>query len=70
MDDTFYHWGCVIVPPGYADPVRFQTGDLHGAGRPPENGEGPPGEVRPAAVGLQAIRVVQVTQALLRGRLP
>ncbi len=26
LNNTFCHWGCVIVPPGYTDPVTFQSG--------------------------------------------
>ena len=29
--NTFYSWGCIIVPPGYADPVLRQTGNPYGA---------------------------------------
>jgi NAD(P)H dehydrogenase (quinone) len=26
MNNVFYHWGCVIVPPGYTDPQIFKSG--------------------------------------------
>ncbi|WP_433893265.1 NAD(P)H:quinone oxidoreductase [Streptomyces sp. CA-111067] len=26
MNNVFYHWGCVIVPPGYTDPLLFAAG--------------------------------------------
>ncbi|MBP1992397.1 NAD(P)H:quinone oxidoreductase [Paenibacillus eucommiae] len=26
LNNTFYHWGAIIVPPGYTDPVIFQSG--------------------------------------------
>jgi NAD(P)H dehydrogenase (quinone) len=26
LNNVFYHWGCVIVPPGYTDPVLFPAG--------------------------------------------
>ena len=26
LNNTFCHWGCIIVPPGYTDPVTFQSG--------------------------------------------
>jgi NAD(P)H dehydrogenase (quinone) len=29
--NTFYNWGCIIVPPGYADPVQFRAGTPFGA---------------------------------------
>ncbi|GHH63888.1 hypothetical protein GCM10017673_05470 [Streptosporangium violaceochromogenes] len=50
MNDTFhpwgYHWSRVIVPPGYADPVRFPAGGPRAPGPTPapESGEVPPDE--------------------------
>ena len=26
LNATFMHWGCIIVPPGYTDPITFQSG--------------------------------------------
>jgi NAD(P)H dehydrogenase (quinone) len=26
LNNTFCHWGCIIVPPGYTDPITFQSG--------------------------------------------
>jgi NAD(P)H dehydrogenase (quinone) len=26
LNNTFAHWGCIIVPPGYTDPITFQSG--------------------------------------------
>jgi NAD(P)H dehydrogenase (quinone) len=26
LNNMFCHWGCIIVPPGYTDPVTFQSG--------------------------------------------
>jgi NAD(P)H dehydrogenase (quinone) len=26
LNNTFYHWGAIIVPPGYTDPIIFQSG--------------------------------------------
>ena len=26
FNNMFCHWGCIIVPPGYTDPVTFQSG--------------------------------------------
>ncbi|MEU1054279.1 NAD(P)H:quinone oxidoreductase [Streptomyces sp. NPDC005876] len=26
MNNVLYHWGCVIVPPGYTDPLLFAAG--------------------------------------------
>ncbi|REE97454.1 NAD(P)H:quinone oxidoreductase type IV [Thermomonospora umbrina] len=68
MNNTFYHWGAIIVPPGYADPVQFRTGNPYGASHTSHNGEVPPGDAQLAAVEFQARRVVEVAQAFKRGR--
>ncbi|GLC26941.1 NAD(P)H:quinone oxidoreductase [Roseisolibacter agri] len=26
LNNMFAHWGCILVPPGYTDPVTFQSG--------------------------------------------
>lgn len=26
LNNVFYHWGCVIVPPGYTDPLLYAAG--------------------------------------------
>lgn len=26
LNNVFYHWGCVLVPPGYTDPKLFEAG--------------------------------------------
>jgi NAD(P)H dehydrogenase (quinone) len=26
LNNMFCHWGCVLVPPGYTDPITFQSG--------------------------------------------
>ncbi len=26
FNNMFCHWGCVLVPPGYTDPVTFRSG--------------------------------------------
>jgi NAD(P)H dehydrogenase (quinone) len=60
---TVCHWGAVIVPPGYTDPVLFAAGgNPYGfstnAGAFDDNGR--------AAVAHQAKRLVEIT-AKLRG---
>jgi multimeric flavodoxin WrbA len=47
MNNTFYHWGCIIVPPGYADPIQFQAGNPYGTSHTSQNGAIPPGELEP-----------------------
>ncbi|MEU4538050.1 NAD(P)H:quinone oxidoreductase [Streptosporangium sp. NPDC023825] len=70
MNNTFYHWGAIIVPPGYADPVQFRAGNPYGASHTSDNGTIPPGDVQLEAMDFQARRVVEVASAFLRGRLP
>ncbi len=31
LNNVFYHWGALIVPPGYADAIQFETGTPYGA---------------------------------------
>ncbi len=66
LANTFYHWGGIIVPPGYTDPVQFQTGNPYGTSH--VAGEGPPGEVVLRAAHHQGRRVVEVAAALKAGR--
>ncbi|MCH6163874.1 NAD(P)H:quinone oxidoreductase [Streptomyces marispadix] len=66
LGNTFYHWGGIIVPPGYTDPVQFQSGNPYGTSH--VTGEGPPGEVALKAAEYQAQRVVTTARALKVGR--
>ncbi|WP_019631706.1 NAD(P)H:quinone oxidoreductase [Actinomadura atramentaria] len=68
LANTFYHWGMVIVPPGYTDEIQFQSGNPYGTSHTSNNGEDPPGDVEVDAVAYQARRAVSVAQALARGR--
>ncbi|WP_067832468.1 NAD(P)H:quinone oxidoreductase [Actinomadura kijaniata] len=68
INNTFYHWGAIIVPPGYADPVQFQMGNPYGTSHVSNNGEVGPGEVELAAIGFQTTRAVEVAAALKAGR--
>jgi NAD(P)H dehydrogenase (quinone) len=66
LGNTFYHWGGIIVPPGYTDPVQFQTGNPYGTSH--VAGDGPPGDVVLEAARYQARRVVDTAAALKAGR--
>ncbi|MCW2861142.1 MAG: flavoprotein WrbA [Actinoallomurus sp.] len=68
LNNTFYHWGCIIVPPGYADPVQFQSGNPYGTSHTTNNGEDMPGEVELGAIEFQTKRALEVAEAYLRGR--
>ncbi|NUW37844.1 NAD(P)H:quinone oxidoreductase [Nonomuraea sp. SMC257] len=66
LSNTFYHWGGIIVPPGYTDPVQFQTGNPYGTSH--VVGDGAPSEVTLEAARHQGRRVVEAAAALKAGR--
>ena len=66
LGNTFYHWGGIIVPPGYTDPVQFQTGNPYGTSH--VAGDGPPTDVVLEAARFQARRAVDTAAALKAGR--
>lgn len=42
LNNVFYHWGCIIVPPGYTDPLLFASGgNPYGTSWPSGSDEGP-----------------------------
>ncbi len=67
INNTFYHWGSIIVPPGYADPVQFQAGNPYGTSHVSANGANPPGETELAAIAFQTRRAVEIAAALKAG---
>ncbi|PWU54328.1 NAD(P)H dehydrogenase [Micromonospora sp. S4605] len=66
LGNVFYHWGGIIVPPGYTDPVQFQSGNPYGTSH--VAGDGPPGDVARQAARHQARRAVDTAAALKAGR--
>lgn len=68
MFNTFCAWGCIIVPPGYADPVQMQQGNPYGASFVARRGE-TPGDIHLASARFQGRRVAEVTNRLT-GRAP
>jgi NAD(P)H dehydrogenase (quinone) len=64
---TFCHWGCIIVPPGYLDPVQFQVGNPYGTSHVSANGENPVGDLERESVGFSARRAVEIAARLKRG---
>jgi NAD(P)H dehydrogenase (quinone) len=65
MNNTFYHWGCIIVAPGYADPIQFQAGNPYGTSFVSQNGTVAPDEVALSAAKFQGKRVAEVTAKFL-----
>jgi NAD(P)H dehydrogenase (quinone) len=66
LGNAFHHWGGIIVPPGYADPVQFRSGNPYGTSH--VSGDGPPSDVALQAARFQAGRAVEVAGALKAGR--
>jgi len=66
LGNTFYHWGGIIVPPGYTDPVQFKSGNPYGTSH--VAGVGPPDDVVLEAARYQARRAVDTAAALKAGR--
>ncbi|MFC5721597.1 NAD(P)H:quinone oxidoreductase [Streptomyces gamaensis] len=65
LANTFYHWGGIIVPPGYTDPVQFQTGNPYGASHA---GSEAPSDITLQSAAYQARRVTDITTALKNGQ--
>lgn len=60
---TAMHWGAVIVPPGYSDPIKFEDGgNPYGYSCTP----GPLDETGKKSVALQAQRLVKYAERLMR----
>jgi NAD(P)H dehydrogenase (quinone) len=68
LNSVFYHWGMIIVSPGYNDPVQFQSGNPYGVSHTSGNGTIPPDETAIAAARFQGKRVAEVTARFLKGK--
>jgi len=68
LNTTFYHWSAIIVGPGYADPIQFQSGNPYGVSFTSNNGALKPDEVALNAARFQGRRVAEVTAQLVAGR--
>jgi NAD(P)H dehydrogenase (quinone) len=68
LNTTFYHWGAIIVGPGYADPIQFQSGNPYGTSFTSNNGALKPDETALAAGRFQGKRVAEVAARFLAPR--
>ncbi len=66
LGNVFYHWGGIIVPPGYTGPIQYQTGNPYGTSHVAAGS--PPGDMVLEAARYQARRVVCTAAALKAGR--
>lgn len=60
LNNAFYHWGSIIVSPGYASPSQFESGNPYGASFTSQNGTLKPDETAMTAARFQGRRVVEV----------
>ena len=58
LNNMFAHWGCILVPPGYTDPITFQSGGNPYGVTVTANGQPIPDAVQ-NAIRHQATRLVQ-----------
>jgi NAD(P)H dehydrogenase (quinone) len=69
LNNVFYHWGCVLVPPGYTNPsVMAAGGNPYGTSF--ASGEGPPTEAVLSAARHQGRRLAAFTAALVGAEIP
>lgn len=62
-----YHWGSIVVTPGYTQPAQFESGNPYGGSHTSGNGQVPPDQQALDATGLTAARAAEVAAALKRG---
>lgn len=65
LNNTFYHWGCIIVGPGYADPIQFdpEVGNPYGASH--VGAGGLPSEKTLAGMAFQTKRVLEISDKIV-----
>lgn len=69
MQNTFYHWGSFIVPPGYTDDAVYANGgNPYGVSSNAVGESGEIGDTVKAAAAHLAQRVVNVTRWIRNGR--
>ena len=67
--NSVYHFGGILVPPGYTDPaVKFNDGNPYGASHFSGNGAMPVGDEERAAVSHMVTRAVTIAGYLQAGR--
>jgi NAD(P)H dehydrogenase (quinone) len=64
LSHTFYHFGGIIVPPGYTDGSKFADGNPYGTSHVDAQGNNPVDETTRTAARVQARRVIRVARAL------
>ncbi|MFI7608240.1 NAD(P)H:quinone oxidoreductase [Micromonospora sp. NPDC049366] len=67
MFHVFYHWGGIVVTPGYTDTSQYIAGNPYGASHTSNNGEIAPDDIALTATALTARRAVQIGAAVKKG---
>jgi NAD(P)H dehydrogenase (quinone) len=63
LNNVFYHWGCLILGPGYTDPLLFASGgNPYGASS--TSNDGPPSEAVLEAARYQGRLLVDTASRL------
>ncbi|MFJ2739559.1 NAD(P)H:quinone oxidoreductase [Streptomyces sp. NPDC087440] len=62
-----YHFGGIIVPPGYTQPSKFEDGNPYGTSHVDGNGTNPVDDVTRTAARVQGHRVVRFASAIKAG---
>lgn len=60
INTIFYHFGMIIVAPGYVEASQFQSGNPYGASFTSNNGQLDPDEIALTAARLQGRRVAEI----------
>ncbi len=68
LHNTFYHWGCIIVPPGYTDQTVFANGGNPYGVSSNAASRGEIADTAKAAARHLAQRVVQVAGWIAKGK--
>lgn len=68
LNTPFYHWGMLIVSPGYVEASQFESGNPYGASFTSNNAQLSPDEIALTAARLQGKRVAEVAAQFLKGK--
>jgi len=66
LNNAFYHWGMIIVAPGYVEPSQFESGNPYGTSFTSNNGKLDPDAVAITAAKLQGRRVAEIAARLAK----
>lgn len=65
--NTIYHWGGIVVAPGYTEPLKFTDGNPYGASHVGGMGDIPLDEAAMASIDHLARRTVWIAECLKAG---